>query len=270
MQIKVPGASIYYEQRGEGPTLVMIPGGPTDAGTFGGLAAVMSAQFTCVPMDPRGNSRSMFDGGAAIDQDMAVHADDVAAVIDAVGNGPAYVLGSSGGAQIGLSLAARHPDKVRALVAHEPPCSELLPERSDIEAAYRDIVAVYHEKGVRPAMEAFAVLAHFDPPKPPTMSNLPPPIAEMMMRIGKNLDYFLGHGVIPISSFVPDVEALRTKRVVIGIGEESRPDQLPYRTATALAAALGVTPTMFPGDHTGFGAHAAAFAKVLAGCFARL
>jgi len=268
MQAKVPGASLYYERRGEGPTLVMIPGGPTDAGSFGGLAAALSTQFTCVPMDPRGNSRSTFDG-APVQQDMAVHADDVAAVIDAVGNGPAFVLGSSGGAQIGLSLVARHPDKVRVLVAHEPPCSELLPDRSEIAAAYRDLVAIYHRDGIRPAMEAFARLAHFDPPKPP-MENLPPHIAEMMLRIGKNLDYFLAHGVMPISSFVPDIAALRDKNVVVGIGEESRPDQLPYRTATALAAALGVEPVMFPGDHTGFGPHAAAFATVLAGCFARL
>ncbi len=28
--LKVPGASLYYEIRGSGPVLLMIPGGPTD------------------------------------------------------------------------------------------------------------------------------------------------------------------------------------------------------------------------------------------------
>ena len=41
--------------------------------------------------------------------------------------GPADVLGSSGGATYGLDLVARCPGRVRTLVAHEPPVSELLP-----------------------------------------------------------------------------------------------------------------------------------------------
>ena len=47
------------------------------------------------------------------------HADDAAAVIEAMGQGPAYVFGTSGGAEVGLDLAARHPSVVRRLVAHE-------------------------------------------------------------------------------------------------------------------------------------------------------
>jgi pimeloyl-ACP methyl ester carboxylesterase len=42
---------------------------------------------------------------------------------------PAYVLGSNGGAQIGLNLAVRYPERVQTLVAHEPPGAELLPRR---------------------------------------------------------------------------------------------------------------------------------------------
>jgi len=39
---------------------------------------------------------------------------------------PASVFGNSSGAIIGLELAARHPEQVRVLVAHEPPLFELL------------------------------------------------------------------------------------------------------------------------------------------------
>ena len=59
--LKVPGASIYYEVQGAGPLLVMIPGGPTDAGVFAGLAASLADRYTVVAYDPRGNSRSVFD-----------------------------------------------------------------------------------------------------------------------------------------------------------------------------------------------------------------
>jgi hypothetical protein len=51
----------------------------------------------------------------------------------------------------------------------------------------------------------------------------------------------------------PDVEALRAAapRIVVGIGEESA-GQHCDRTSRALAAALGIEPVVFPGDHIGF------------------
>ena len=69
-------------------------------------------------------------------------------------------------------------------------------------------------------------------------------------------------------TWVPDVDRLRDSgvRIVIGIGEEST-GQLCDRTSTALAGRLGITPTYFPGDHTGFADRpepfAAAFRAVL-------
>src|SRR5438093_5548926 len=104
--LKVTGATIYYEVRGTGPVLVMIPGGPADAGAFAGLAERLADRYTVVAYDPRGNSRSTFDG-APEEQRLDVHGDDAARLIEAFGDDPAYVLGSSGGGQIGLNLAAR-------------------------------------------------------------------------------------------------------------------------------------------------------------------
>ena len=124
--LQVPGATLYYEREGTGPVLLMIPGGPADAGAFAALAEYLTDRYTVVPYDPRGNSRSVPDDRSK-DRDIDVHGDDAAALIDAVAGDPAYVLGSSGGAQIGLNLAARHPDRVHTLVAHEPPCAKLLP-----------------------------------------------------------------------------------------------------------------------------------------------
>ena len=60
--MKVPGAKIYYETRGRGPTLVMIPGGATDAGIFADLSQRLADRYTVVAYDPRGNSRSTSDG----------------------------------------------------------------------------------------------------------------------------------------------------------------------------------------------------------------
>src|ERR1700687_1201158 len=60
--LKAPGATIYYEVRGSGPLLVMIPGGPTDAGVMADLARKLADRYTVVAYDPRGNSRSAVQG----------------------------------------------------------------------------------------------------------------------------------------------------------------------------------------------------------------
>jgi hypothetical protein len=68
----------------------------------------------------------------------------------------------------------------------------------------------------------------------------------------------------PTIAFRPDLDALRTGgiRIVVGIGEGSM-GQICDRTSTALAAALGNAPAMFPGDHTGFLDDPAGFAARL-------
>jgi len=68
-----------------------------------------------------------------------------------------------------------------------------------------------------------------------------------------------------VTNYAPDLGALRASatRVVVGVGDESGDGQLAYRTALALAAALGVEPVSFPGDHGGFAGHTEAFAARL-------
>jgi len=261
--LAVPGARLYYEARGAGPTLLLIPGGPADAGGFAGLAAALAARYTVVAYDPRDNSRSTAD--APHDLDMAVYADDAAAVISAVGNGPAYVFGSSGGGQIGLALAARHPARLRAVLAHEPPCIELLPDAAEQRAFFDRVVETFHARGVAPAIAMFMQGAGLAAPSPPAGPGaMTPELAAVLGRMAKNFAFFLPHGLKPISLFVPDVAALRAGSVsiAIGVGAESA-GQLAHRTALALAAQLGVTPVRFPGDHAGYGPHAAAFADAL-------
>jgi len=273
--LKVPGARLYYEVRGSGPVLLMIPGGPADAGAFVGLAALLADRYTVVAYDPRGNSRSSLDGPPE-DWRADVQSDDAARLLAAVGTAPAYVLGSSGGAQIGLDLATRHPEQVHTLVAHEPPAVELLPDAAHQRAFFREVYDTYRSDGVGPAMQKFLVgaglvgtgLGLFEggpasagaaPRTEPT-----PEMAEMRARMGRNLDLFLAHGVRQISGYRPEVSVLRTgsTRIVVGVGDASR-GQLAHRAGVALAERLGASVVHFPGDHAGYGTHPAAFAETL-------
>ena len=267
--LQLPGARLYYEVYGRGPVLLLIPGGPADAGVFAELAGFLADRYTVVAYDPRGNSRSVADGPPQ-DQQLDVHGDDAARLAAAVAGEPAYVLGSSGGAQIGLNLAARHPQQVHTLVAHEPPCVALLSDAAQQRAAMQQVVDSYRRAGVGPGMQRFGEVVGISGGPGPVSQHLAgggeitEPAPAMFGRIMGNLDFFLGHGVGPITSYVPDIAALRAGpvKVVAGIGESSA-GQLAHRGAVALAERFGTDPVVFPGDHSGFSSLPEAFAGAL-------
>ncbi|MGH3257546.1 MAG: alpha/beta fold hydrolase [Streptosporangiaceae bacterium] len=151
--LQVPGASLYYEVRGAGPVLLMIPGGPMDADGFKDLADRLSDDYTVVTYDCRGNSRSPMQGSWD-DLTAGLFAGDARRLLDAVGADQADVLGSSGGATYALDLVARYPGRVRTLVAHEPPVSELLPDAARYHALNELVGETYRSEGTfarRPA-----------------------------------------------------------------------------------------------------------------------
>ncbi|WP_245272154.1 alpha/beta hydrolase [Mesorhizobium sp. LSJC285A00] len=268
--LKVPGASLYYEMRGSGPVLLIIPGGPQDAGVFADVAGHLADRYTVVAYDPRGNSRSTFDGEPQ-EQDLDVHGDDAARLIEALGAGPAYVFGTSGGAQIGLNLAARHPGRVRALVAHEPPSMMLLDDPSPSLAGMRDLHDTYRSQGVEAAMQKFFSENSLSegpgqdeagPQDGPPSFEPSPEEAETFARVSGNFEYWLAHGVMPLSLYRPDIEALRGRPVVVGIGEESIGQPIDGM-GKALADGLGSKRAAFPGDHMGFAPYPDRFAETL-------
>ncbi|RJT42326.1 alpha/beta fold hydrolase [Mesorhizobium waimense] len=272
--LKVPGASLYYETRGSGPVLLIIAGGPQDAGVFADVARHLADRYTVVAYDPRGNSRSTFDGQAEA-QSLDVHGDDAARLIEALGVGPAYVFGTSGGAQIGLNLAARHPQRVRVLVAHEPPSMMMLDDPSQAVAGMRDLHDTYRSHGVEAAMQKFfsdnglsegpdhdeAGQEDTEQPAAPQFASTPEEV-ETFARVSGNFEYWLAHGIMPLSLYRPDVEALRGAPVVVGIGEDSVGQPIDDM-GKALADKLGTKRVAFPGDHMGFAPYPDRFAETL-------
>lgn len=263
--LKVPGATLHYEVRGSGPVLLLISGGPADADVYAGLARFLAETYTVVTYDPRGNSRSIVDGPAE-DWRADVHADDAARLLETVGSGPAYVFGNSAGALVGLKLAARHPERVRVLVAHEPPAVELLPDASEHRARTQEVYDTYQTEGAGAAMQKFLAFAGLNggPPPDAMAAASRPEMAEAMARMGRNVELFLAHGIRQIGSVVPDVATLRAAAAPIVVaGGEASGDGPAYRAAVALAGRLGVKVEHFPGDHGGFMTQPELFAKRL-------
>lgn len=246
--LDVPGARLHYEVRGAGPLLLVI-GSPMPAADFAPLADAMAGTHTVVTYDPRGLAHSTIDDPAQ-DATPDLRADDVAAVIDAMG-GRADVFGSSGGAVTGLALVARHPQKVGTLVAHEPPVIALLPEAAQQRAATEDIIETFHRDGPGAAWHKFMVNAGFDVGAQAGPPPGPEPSAGELAKQFADMTRFFDHELRATTGYLPDVAALRAACVVVGIGVDSR-RLLTYRTSTALAELLGTAPVDFPGDHGGF------------------
>lgn len=261
--LKVPGASIHYETRGQGPLLLIIPGGPQDAGVFDALASELADRYTVVAFDPRGNSRSRFEGKPQA-LDVSRHADDAAALIAATGQGPALVFGTSGGAQVGLNLAARHPDAVKVLVAHEPPTVMLLDDPTADLASIRALQDTYRREGVEAAMAQFFAANGLGEGEGPSFEDMPPEAMETFERVSGNFEYWLAEGMMPLSVAQPDIEALRAgkPRIVVAIGKGSAGQPI-HAMGTALAGKLGLQPVGFPGDHMGYETELEAFAQQL-------
>jgi pimeloyl-ACP methyl ester carboxylesterase len=282
--LKMSGASLYYEVRGSGPLLLMIPGAPADAGGFAAVADQLADRYTVVTNDWRGAARSPLDRQAddlPVGLPMQTQGDDADHLLAALGAGPAYVLGCSGGALIGLDLVARHPERVHTLVAHEPPAMNLLPDSACWRAAFQDVQDTYRREGVGPGMQQFIATAmrtgdskptedDADPPGQeqappmPDMSQMTPEMLEGMARMQTNSGFFLAHLLPTTIHHVPDVAALRaaSPRIVIGVGEASQ-GQMPHLAALALAEHLGTKPVEFPGDHQGFATHPGPFAQTV-------
>jgi pimeloyl-ACP methyl ester carboxylesterase len=258
--LETAGADIAYDVHGPLPTadgrppLFMI-GQPMSASGFSTLASHFPDR-TVVTYDPRGLGRSTRKDGR-VDHSPTVQANDVHAVIDALGAGPVEMFASSGGAVTALALVAAYPDDVVTLVAHEPPVIPVLPDAEAAERARAGVREAYEAKGFGAGMAAFIAMtswrgeftdAYFaQPPADPAAFGMP---AE---DDGSRDDPLLSDRSWAVSGYRPDVDALAAvpTRIVIAVGEESE-GTFTGRTAVATAELLGQQATVFPSHHGGF------------------
>jgi pimeloyl-ACP methyl ester carboxylesterase len=264
--LEVPGATLYYEVRGSGPVLLCIPGGPTDAGSFRDLAGRLSDRYTVVTYDPRGHSRSVLDAKTN-EMPVALHANDAAALLEAMGDEPAAVYGNSGGGTIGLDLVTRKPELVGTLLAHETCLIELLPDVASWRARLDEISETYRTEGAFPSMAKFGALVEEGGPKyseEMQQADPSPEDQELMGRMAGNFDLFIAHELRTNSGYMPDFEALRRAptRIVSAAGETSG-EQGARRSAIALAERLDIPVTLLPGAHGGWGSDPREFAELL-------
>jgi pimeloyl-ACP methyl ester carboxylesterase len=257
--LKVSGATLTYDVRTSESTtdipLVLI-GSPMGAGGFPSLAAHFPDR-TIVTYDPRNNGERSPADDPTVPITPEVQADDLHAVIEAIGGGPVDLFASSGGAVVALALVAKYPGDVRTLVAHEPPLASIVPDREQALAACRAIHDAYMTGGGGAGMGKFMqVVMHggeFTPEVVAAPGFDPAMFGMPTEDDGTRTDLMLWHQMQWLVTYQPDFEAIKRAptRVVLAVGEQSN-GNLAQRGGEAVAERLGIEAVKFPGDHSGF------------------
>ena len=116
-----PAGRVGYSTSGAGPALLLDSGWITDLRaqlellSFGAFVERLAEQFTVIRYDKPGCGLSDRDG---IDLSFDGQVAAALAVADAVGAGRLRLFGASQGGQLATAIAARHPDRVEALVLY--------------------------------------------------------------------------------------------------------------------------------------------------------
>ncbi|MFD7048919.1 alpha/beta fold hydrolase [Streptomyces mirabilis] len=264
----------HYDVRGSGPLLLIIPGGAGHPMGLEGAVARLSERFTVVTYDPLGLSRGPLDGPVG-DQRVEVWSDRAHRLLDSLlpDGESARVFGSSSGGIVALDLLARYPQRLRRVLAHEPPSIGVLPDAVRQHAMITEVYEIHRTEGVAAATARLSAGLEGRSWEPGPRS------ASTATDGGENtrstpdsqgaqntpMDIFLGHVLRPFTSHALDLDALKglSSRLTLGAGRDSR-GQLPFHTASLLAELSGSDFVEFPGGHLGVLQHPVAFADRLA------
>jgi pimeloyl-ACP methyl ester carboxylesterase len=261
-RIQANGTVLHTETRGRGPAVLLIAGAGGDAAELAGVAATLADAFTVTTYDRRGNSRSPRPAGWA-QTSLAEQADDVAALLAALGQRPAVVVGTSAGGSVALEVALRHPDAVRAAIVHEPP---IMAGTANPQAVTTGLGALIEQGmaagGPPAAMELFLRWAAGDA----AFASLDPADRDRYLDNG---EVFFGVEMPPFMAYGPAAKAIGDARgpIVAAGSRASRdpasPHHFLYEAASWLARQVGTDLVEVPGDHMAYLTEPAAVAERL-------
>jgi len=156
---------------GRGEALVLLHGFNGDADHFGRLARHLTGHFRILAPDLPGFGETEYTG--AVDYRIEAQAESVVRWMDRVGIQRCYLGGSSMGGYIACAIAARHPERIRALWLLAPGGVESVP----LSPLFQEIAEERHNPLVIRNMADFRRLTDFCFVHPPW---IPGPLARFL------------------------------------------------------------------------------------------
>ena len=112
-RIDLDGVTLDYADEGTGEPVVLVHGFPLSSELWRPQRAALSADYRVITPDLRGFGASDPPPGTTT---VDTYADDLVALLDALGIGAATFAGLSMGGYVVMALLRRHPNRVRGLV----------------------------------------------------------------------------------------------------------------------------------------------------------
>lgn len=154
-RVEGAGVELACSVSGEGTPVLAIHGIASGAADWQGFADALERVARVVLYDRRGYGQS---GAPEPYSGTTVHeqAEDAAALLAAVSDGPAVAVGDGFGALVALDLAKRHRARVRAVVVRDPPLFAFVAEATERLAAERLVIEeALRESGPEAAVRAW-------------------------------------------------------------------------------------------------------------------
>jgi pimeloyl-ACP methyl ester carboxylesterase len=149
------GVALQYDERGEGPPLLVVHGMASDAAAWApALDALAEAGARAIAYDRRGYGASGAPEPYAATT-VQEQAEDAGALLLALAAAPALLVGEGFGALVVLELLVRRPELARAAVVVDPPLHAFVPEATMALAVERELL----EQALRAGGPAAAVRA---------------------------------------------------------------------------------------------------------------
>ena len=252
----VNGTELHYEIRGSGSPVLMVMGATGDGGHFDALADLLADEFTVISYDRRGNGRSPAPTGWTTTSPEE-QADDAAALLTALGMGPAAVFGTSSGGTFALCLLVRHPELVRGLILHEPGLYALVDDFDAVRGPVRALVdEAVAAGGPAAAVERFWRYVAGDD----SWDGLTPALRERLRAPART---FVEVELGTYERYLPDEETLAalSAPLYLIVGDDSRPAFTEI--ARRLGQRLGLDVATTPGGHAAYHEHPRELADLL-------
>lgn len=115
--IKANGINLYYQEKGKGTPLILLPGFGQHSAMWKAYVGPLSSQFRTITIDNRGSGQSAYPAEPYSMEDCAR---DTASLMDKLSITSAHLLSNSMGTAISLQMCLDFPDQVERVVLCAP------------------------------------------------------------------------------------------------------------------------------------------------------
>lgn len=265
-RLNVNGFSLFYEIRGSGRILILIPGINGSAVVFKNLATHLSVQFKVVTYDRRGFHRSHPLDGSSVQAPaslLAANGQDVCSLIEHISpSKSAIVLGVSGGAAIAIEALKYNPEVVQRLVLHEPTIFSLFEQEAQesMRPWIQETLDLLNEAGPIAAAQAFLPLV---PNEADQIALRAAPFYLQILEVAvEGLGYFFHNELEKVFEYNLDLDLLKRHQSKLCLLQGTESDlYINVRPVEMISETLGFPIMLNVGGHSGYITHGEVFAR---------